>query len=258
MRRPALDREYFGFLNWHGHDAELWARLRAEALARRSARVARRCILGSDIDSEAVRMAIANAEQAGVADWLHVEKRALSEVPRPEGDTGLIVANLPYGTVIGAESGRSELYSELGRVLRDRFQGWQAAILIAGNPPPLARNLGIYAKRTAPYSTARSSAGCCASIPDAASAQRPAEEVRADWSSRPGARMFANRLRKNLQRLIHGRSASILIAFSGVRRGYAPEYAFAIDLYGRESRHVYAQEYAAPKSVNQRAARTPP
>ena len=34
-----------------------------------------------------------------------------------------------------------------------------------------------------------------------ASEQRPAEAVRADWSSRPGAQMFANRLRKNLQRL---------------------------------------------------------
>jgi 23S rRNA (guanine2445-N2)-methyltransferase / 23S rRNA (guanine2069-N7)-methyltransferase len=34
-----------------------------------------------------------------------------------------------------------------------------------------------------------------------------------------------------------------------------PEYAFAIDLYGRESRHVYVQEYAAPKSVNQESAR---
>ncbi len=35
---PAIDREYFGFLKWHGHDAALWARLRAEALARRAAR----------------------------------------------------------------------------------------------------------------------------------------------------------------------------------------------------------------------------
>jgi 23S rRNA (guanine2445-N2)-methyltransferase / 23S rRNA (guanine2069-N7)-methyltransferase len=34
-----------------------------------------------------------------------------------------------------------------------------------------------------------------------------------------------------------------------------PEYAFAIDLYGRESRHVYVQEYAPPKSVNQESAR---
>ncbi len=34
-----------------------------------------------------------------------------------------------------------------------------------------------------------------------------------------------------------------------------PEYAFAIDLYGIEPRHVYVQEYAAPKSVNPEHAR---
>ena len=33
-----------------------------------------------------------------------------------------------------------------------------------------------------------------------------------------------------------------------------PEYAFAIDLYGRESRHVYVQEYASPNTVDQESA----
>jgi 23S rRNA (guanine2445-N2)-methyltransferase / 23S rRNA (guanine2069-N7)-methyltransferase len=249
---PAIDREYFGFLKWHGHDAPLWARLRAEALARRSARVARRCILGSDIDSEAVRMAIANADQAGVAEWLHVEKRALSEVSRPRGETGLIVANPPYGIRIGAESGLPELYSELGAVLRDRFQGWQAAIL-TGNPP-LARNLGVYAKRTHRVFNGTIECRLLRFDLNEASAQRPAEEVRADWSSRPGAQMFANRLRKNLQRLDSWAAREQIDCFR-VYDADMPEYAFAIDLYGRESRHVYVQEYAPPKSVNQESAR---
>ncbi|HXP27381.1 MAG TPA: bifunctional 23S rRNA (guanine(2069)-N(7))-methyltransferase RlmK/23S rRNA (guanine(2445)-N(2))-methyltransferase RlmL [Steroidobacteraceae bacterium] len=249
---PAIDREYFGFLKWHGHDAALWARLRGEALARRSARVARRCILGSDIDSEAVRMASANAAHAGVADWLHVEKRALGEVPRPRGETGLIVANPPYGERIGAESGLPELYSELGAVLRDRFQGWQAAIL-TGNPP-LARNLGIYAKRSHRVFNGAIECRLLRFDLNAASAQRPAEEVRADWSSRPGAQMFANRLRKNLQRLDPWAAREHIDCFR-VYDADMPEYAFAIDLYGRESRHVYVQEYAPPKSVNQESAR---
>jgi 23S rRNA (guanine2445-N2)-methyltransferase / 23S rRNA (guanine2069-N7)-methyltransferase len=249
---PAIDREYFGFLKWHGHDAALWARLRGEALARRSARVARRCILGSDIDSEAVRMAIANADHAGVADWLHVEKRALGEVPRPRGETGLIVANPPYGERIGAESGLPELYSELGAVLRDRFQDWQAAIL-TGNPP-LARNLGIYAKRSHRVFNGAIECRLLRFDLNAASAQRSAEEVRADWSSRPGAQMFANRLRKNLQRLDPWAAREHIDCFR-VYDADMPEYAFAIDLYGRESRHVYVQEYAPPKSVNQESAR---
>src|SRR4029077_4365248 len=101
---PALEREYFGFLGWRGHDAELWGRLRAEARDRRRARAARRCVLGSDVDADAVRMAIANGERAGVADWLHVEKRPVSEIIRPNGDLGLVVTNPPYGERIGAES----------------------------------------------------------------------------------------------------------------------------------------------------------
>jgi 23S rRNA (guanine2445-N2)-methyltransferase / 23S rRNA (guanine2069-N7)-methyltransferase len=249
---PALDREYFGFLKWHGHDASLWARLRAEAQARRAARVVRRCILGSDIDSEAVRMAITNCAHAGVADWVHVEKRALSDVPRPKEGTGLVVANPPYGERIGAESGLPELYSELGTVLRERFQGWQAAIL-TGNPP-LARNLGIYAKRTHRVFNGTIECRLLRFDLNEASAQRPAEEVRADWSSRPGAQMFANRLRKNLQRLDPWAAREHIDCFR-VYDADMPEYAFAIDLYGRDSRHVYVQEYAPPKSVNQESAR---
>ncbi len=155
---PALAREYFGFLGWRGHDAELWERLRAEALARRAARSPRRCIFGSDADPAAVRMALDNAASAGVAEWLHVERRALSDgrpgATEPDGTTsgrparraGSLITNPPYGERIGSESGLSELYAELGRVLRERFEGWQAAIL-SGNPA-LARNLGMYAKRT--------------------------------------------------------------------------------------------------------------
>ncbi len=249
---PAIDREYFGFLMWHGHDAALWAALRAEAQARRSARTVRRCILGSDIDPEAVRMSIANAAQAGVADWVHVEKRALSDLPRPKTESGLIVANPPYGERIGAESGLPALYSELGSVLRDRFQGWHAAIL-TGNPP-LARNLGIYAKRTHRVFNGTIECRLLRFDLNEASAQRPAEEVRADWSNRPGAQMFANRLRKNLQRLDPWADKEQIDCFR-VYDADMPEYAFAIDLYGRESRHVYVQEYAAPKSVDQESAR---
>jgi 23S rRNA (guanine2069-N7)-methyltransferase / 23S rRNA (guanine2445-N2)-methyltransferase len=249
---PALDRPYFGFLRWRGHDAGLWERLRAEAVARRGARVARRCILGSDIDSEAVRMAIAHGEQAGVAEWLHVEKRALSELSRPRGEGGLVVANPPYGERIGAESGLPALYSELGSVLREHFQGWQAAIL-TGNPP-LARNLGIYAKRTHRFFNGSIECRLLRFDLNEASAQRPAEEVRADWSNRPGAQMFANRLRKNLQRLDPWALRERIDCFR-VYDADMPEYAFAIDLYGREPRHVYVQEYAPPKSVNQESAR---
>ncbi len=253
---PALDREYFGFTGWRGHDVALWERLREQARVRRRAKVPRRCIVGSDIDAEAVRMSIANAERAGVGAWLHVERRALSEVARPAsgiGDaTGLIATNPPYGERIGAESGLPALYSELGSTLRERFHGWQAAIL-TGNPP-LARNLGVYAKRSHRFFNGAIECRLLRFELTEASEQRPSDVVRADWSSRPGAQMFANRLRKNLQRLEPWAMREQIECFR-VYDADMPEYAFAIDLYGRAVRHVYVQEYAAPKSVNQESAR---
>ncbi len=257
---PSLERGYFGFTGWRGHEPELWERLCEEARARRAAREVRRCILGSDADPDSVRMAIANGEQAGVAGWLHVERRALSDLVRPAGAAGLIVANPPYGERIGSESGLPALYSELGSTLRERFHGWQAAIL-TGNPP-LARNLGIYARRTHRFYNGTIECRLLRFELTEAHEQRPAEEVRADWSSRPGALMFANRLRKNLQRLEPWAGREHIDCYR-VYDADMPEYAFAIDLYGlgpRElsgqgARHVYVQEYAPPKSVDQEGAR---
>ncbi len=249
---PALGREYFGFEGWRGHDAALWERLCAEARTRRAARPPRRCIFGSDIDADAVRMAIANGEHAGVADWLHVERRALGEVAAPRGAVGLVVANPPYGERIGAESALPGLYSELGRALRERFAGWQAAIL-TGNPP-LARNLGIYAKRTHRVFNGTIECRLLRFDLNEANQQRPAEAVRADWSSRPGAQMFANRLRKNLSRLEPWAERERIDCYR-LYDADMPEYAFAIDVYGRDARHLFVQEYAPPKSVDQESAR---
>ncbi|HWS64997.1 MAG TPA: bifunctional 23S rRNA (guanine(2069)-N(7))-methyltransferase RlmK/23S rRNA (guanine(2445)-N(2))-methyltransferase RlmL [Steroidobacteraceae bacterium] len=249
---PALNREYFGFSGWRGHDAALWDRMREEARDRRAARTPRRCILGSDVDPDAVRMSIENAAHAGVADWIHVEKRALGEVTRPNSDVGLVVTNPPYGERIGAESGLSELYSELGRTLREQFKGWQAAVL-TGNPP-LARNLGVYAKRTHRVYNGTIECRLLRFDLNEASEQKPADVVRADWSGRPGAQMFANRLRKNLK-LLDAWALREQVECFRVYDADMPEYAFAIDLYGREGRHAHVQEYAPPKTVNQESAR---
>jgi 23S rRNA (guanine2445-N2)-methyltransferase / 23S rRNA (guanine2069-N7)-methyltransferase len=249
---PGLTREYFGFHGWHGHDAQLWERLCEEARARRGARTPRRCILGSDIDAQAVRMSLANAEQAGVADWVHVEKCSIADIQRPAAARGLLVCNPPYGERIGAESSLPLLYGALGLVMRERFEGWQAAIL-TGNPP-LARHLGVYAKRSHRFMNGTIECRLLRFELDAGSVQRPAEVVRADWAQRPGAQMFANRLRKNLRQLEPWALREGIECFR-IYDADMPEYAFAIDLYGREPRHVYVQEYAAPKSVEEEGAR---
>jgi len=249
---PGLERGYFGFTGWAGHDAALWERLCAAARARRAARTPRRCIFGFDADADAVAMALANAERAGVVPWLQVQQRALASQTRPPAPQGLIVCNPPYGERIGAESALPALYGELGRVLREQFGGWQAAVL-TGNPP-LARHLGIHAKRSHRFYNGPLECRLLRFDLDAASARRPAEELRALWSSRAGAQMFANRLRKNLRQLEPWALEEQIDCYR-LYDADMPEYAFAIDLYGRAPRQIYVQEYAAPKSVDAEGAR---
>jgi 23S rRNA (guanine2445-N2)-methyltransferase / 23S rRNA (guanine2069-N7)-methyltransferase len=194
----------------------------------------------------------ADADGPG-ADGLHVRGLGVDAVA--EGTvraTGLVVVNPPYGERIGAESGLPALYTQLGETLRNRFRGWQAAIL-TGNPG-LARNLGMFAKRTHRVFNGAIECRLLRFEVTDASAERPADEVRTDWASRAGAQMFANRLRKNLQRLQPWAQRERIKCFR-LYDADMPEYAFAIDIYDAETRHVYVQEYAPPKSVDPEGAR---
>ncbi|HEY2682249.1 MAG TPA: bifunctional 23S rRNA (guanine(2069)-N(7))-methyltransferase RlmK/23S rRNA (guanine(2445)-N(2))-methyltransferase RlmL [Steroidobacteraceae bacterium] len=248
---PALSRDYFGFLGWRGHDEALWLKLKREAESKRVAGGGRRFIVGSDIDSESVALSLANAEKAGVASFIHVERRAVSEVNAPAA-RGLMVVNPPYGERLGEESELPLLYEQLGALMRERLTGWTGAVL-TGNPP-LARHLGIYAKRA--HRMMNGAIDCRLLRFDLGEQNVPKspEVARAGWAQREGAKMFANRLRKNLKRL-EGWAAKSHIDCYRLYDADMPEYAFAIDLYATPERHVYVQEYAAPKSVNEADAR---
>jgi 23S rRNA (guanine2445-N2)-methyltransferase / 23S rRNA (guanine2069-N7)-methyltransferase len=87
--------------------------------------------------------------------------------------------------------------------------------------------------------------------PDAETARR----ARLDSArARPGAAMFGNRLRKNLQRLESWAKREHVACFR-VYDADMPEYAFAVDLYGNDARWACVQEYAAPATVSPEAAR---
>src|SRR5690606_17552467 len=77
------------------------------------------------------------------------------------------------------------------------------------------------------------------------------EQIRA----RPGAQMFANRLRKNWKQVSAWARRENVDCFR-VYDADMPEYAFAIDHYsdGAASRCIVVQEYAAPATIDPRAA----
>jgi 23S rRNA (guanine2445-N2)-methyltransferase / 23S rRNA (guanine2069-N7)-methyltransferase len=263
---PGLLRAYFGFLGWRGHDEALWQRLITGAAERRRAgvgRLERVALHAYDRDAAAVRATRENAARAGCAERLHVERRALEDVPAAPAPRGLLAVNPPYGERLGDAETLAPLYAQLGAKLREQFVGWHAAVL-TGNPP-LGRELLIRARRTHVMFNGPIE---CRLLrfeiePQHFESKRArgalprfdAEAARA----RPGAAMFANRLRKNLASLGEW-AQSVGVACYRVYDADMPEYAFSIDIYAASPRVdaprcVYVQEYAPPATVEPAKAR---
>ena len=254
---PGSLRSHFGFVNWNGHDRSLWERLVAEARERREAGEARRITLrGFDSDAQAVRAAIENTERARLRGFTHIERRELAQLTREStAATGLVATNPPYGERIGDQQQLQSLYELLGAKLREHFEGWQAAVL-TGNPP-LAKAMGINARRTHTLFNGRIE---CRLLrfdvsPSEYRGERPVRHE-AQIRERPGAQMFANRLRKNIKSAQDWARRQDIDCYR-IYDADMPEYAFAIDQYGdgEGNRWVVVQEYAPPKTIQPQAAR---
>ena len=258
---PGLQRRYFGFFGWRGHDEALWRRVRAAAAARSLAAGPPTVLIrGQDRDPGAIRDARANAERAGVGQWARFEVRPLSEAaPDEAGDTrrGLLCTNPPYGVRLQDLDAARAVHRQLGAVLRERFEGWQASVLTGA--PQLGMELGIRAARTHALWNGAIECRLLRMTVEPRSLRQPGTLARAGGSpgETPGARMFANRLAKNLKRL---RSWAQRQGVSCYRLYDAdmPEYAFAIDLYRTvepPEDWLYVQEYAAPGEIELEAVR---
>lgn len=132
---PGLAREYFGFLGWKQHQAKLWEKLLADATDRKERGMTKPIsIVGYDNDSDAIKVAFANIERAGLLGKVHVEKRELSVLtPKPNTMPGLLIVNPPYGERLGEMDDLAALYKLLGDKLKAEFVGWKAAVF-TGNP----------------------------------------------------------------------------------------------------------------------------
>jgi 23S rRNA (guanine2445-N2)-methyltransferase / 23S rRNA (guanine2069-N7)-methyltransferase len=330
---PGLTRDYYGFLGWRGHDAQLWGDVLEEARGRLPRAEHQLIIRGQDRDAGAVRIARANANRAGVGHLVQFEVKALADAAPAvvEGGTrdaladaapaavedgthealgvagaasvwraaaarraaaaaigpdvaavgpdvndealpsevladtrtnapppvGLLCVNPPYGVRMEDHDTALATHRELGKVLRERFQGWIAGVLIGS--PELGMELGIRAYRTHTLWNGALECRLLRLKVDAQSEREPGRFAKPDASLResPGARMFANRLSKNLKRLQSWASRADVSCFR-VYDADMPEYAFAIDLYRTiepELTWLYVQEYAAPSEIELEAVR---
>ncbi|RKQ96360.1 23S rRNA m(2)G-2445 methyltransferase [Kushneria sinocarnis] len=270
---PNLARRRFGFHGWALHDAALWEQVRSEAEARAArGRQHPPCLLqGRDRDRRAIRAARNNAERAGLTEQLEFVLAEAETLTQPHAMRdmahGLIITNPPYGERLGELPGLVVLYQKLGSALRQHFPGWSLA-LFTGNPE-LGHRLGLRAHRQ--YALKNGQLDCKLLLieihprQDASGAAPDAEERAGEaGGSEPqavssesaparhseGARMFANRLRKNRKRLAKWLRRSGEQCYR-LYDADMPEYALAIDCYADR---VHVQEYVPPRSVDPQQA----
>jgi putative N6-adenine-specific DNA methylase len=121
---PGINRR-FAFMDWPGYKDGLW---QATAKAWHRAETALPPILACDRDAGAVKMAQANAERAGVAEFIDFKCQAISYLA-PPSTKGWVVTNPPYGMRVSAGRDLRDLYAQFGNVLRAQCPGWNLAVL---------------------------------------------------------------------------------------------------------------------------------
>ncbi|MGH8310313.1 MAG: bifunctional 23S rRNA (guanine(2069)-N(7))-methyltransferase RlmK/23S rRNA (guanine(2445)-N(2))-methyltransferase RlmL, partial [Steroidobacteraceae bacterium] len=171
-----------------------------------------------------------------------------------------LCTNPPYGVRLDDRTVARDVHRELGRVLREHFVGWRAAVLTGA--PEMGLELGVRAQRT--HTVWNGPLECRLLRLDIERDEFRTPGVRTrtvkidpTLRSAPGARMFANRLKKNVERIAgwaHREGVSCYRLYDADM----PEYALAIDRYRgaeRPEEWLYVQEYQAPREIEVEAVK---
>jgi putative N6-adenine-specific DNA methylase len=148
-RPPGLTRKWFSFYGWRDFNARTWSRLRDEARDQMANRPAQ-TIVGSDVLTEAVELAIRNTAAAGVGNMITVQRMPLKDARPPEGSPpGWIIVNPPYGERLGEEGELVPLYRSLGDRLGAHWPGWKLAVFTSNDY--LAKKIQLPVLRRSPF-----------------------------------------------------------------------------------------------------------
>ncbi|MBC5789857.1 bifunctional 23S rRNA (guanine(2069)-N(7))-methyltransferase RlmK/23S rRNA (guanine(2445)-N(2))-methyltransferase RlmL [Providencia sp. JUb39] len=242
-RAPGLYRQHWGFNAWLKHNPELWREVVTEAQVRfrQGLKDTTSRFYGFDIDKRVLDMARANARRAGLQDLItfnHGDAAAL-ENPVKTDITGTIISNPPYGERLESEPALIALHSQFGRIVKARFPGWRLSIFSAS--PELLSCLQLRSERE--FKAKNGPLDCVQK--NYQLAETPSETI-AEISPD-----FANRLRKNQKKLTKWAKQQGVDCYR-LYDADLPEYNVAVDIYGDK---VVIQEYAPPKTVDERKAR---
>ncbi|WP_437609022.1 bifunctional 23S rRNA (guanine(2069)-N(7))-methyltransferase RlmK/23S rRNA (guanine(2445)-N(2))-methyltransferase RlmL [Erwinia sp. V71] len=243
-RAPGLHRTHWGFTGWNQHNDTLWREVKSEAQlrARRGLQETTSRFYGYDNDSRVLERARANARRAGLEQLMTFTAQDVVKLtnPLPEGPAGTVISNPPYGERLESEPALIALHSQLGRIMKQQFGGWNLSLFSAS--PELLSCLQLRADRQ--FKAKNGPLDCVqknyqlAANPSGGAVAQIAED-------------YANRLRKNLKKLEKWAKQSGIDCYR-IYDADLPEYNVAVDRYAD---WVVVQEYAPPKTVDPNKAR---
>ncbi len=126
--QPGIARG-FAFEKLKNFDAAKWGQMREQAIAAQLP-VKPLEIYGSDLYGDALKTAWRNLHEAGLSECVQLKQANILEISAP-AESGVLVANLPYGERMGELDELAELYPKLGDALKKKFGGWTAYLFTA-------------------------------------------------------------------------------------------------------------------------------
>ncbi|MCU7368734.1 bifunctional 23S rRNA (guanine(2069)-N(7))-methyltransferase RlmK/23S rRNA (guanine(2445)-N(2))-methyltransferase RlmL [Pantoea stewartii] len=242
-RAPGLLRSQWGFTAWAGFNESLWLDVKRDAQARARAGTAacQARFYSFDNNGRVLEWAKANARRAGVFELFTFGQQDLLKLNNPleNGVTGTLLSNPPYGERLESEPALIALHSQLGRLMKQHFAGWNLSLFSAS--PELLSCLQLRADRQ--FKAKNGPLDCVQKNYQlsAASGER-ASQIAED---------YANRLRKNLKKLDKWARQEGIECYR-IYDADLPDYNVAVDRYAD---WVVVQEYAPPKTIDANKAR---
>jgi len=123
---PGIKRS-FGFEKLKTYESDTWKKIKNQA-ASKVKPVTFQKIYGSDLDLRAVRVSKQNLEEAGLLEAVQLAHTDMVNVI-PPADSGVMIANPPYGVRIGEDEELAGLYPKMGETLKRKFAGWNTYFL---------------------------------------------------------------------------------------------------------------------------------
>ncbi len=138
---PGRLRRHWAFERLPGYDPAAFTAVLQEPLPTPGPDVR---VHGNDESAEALRAARANLELANLLDRATLTRGDAAAFEPPPGP-GLVLVNPPHGERLGTDAAR---WRALGDLLKQRYQGWKAAVLAGGEGR--GKHIGLRPRRRIP------------------------------------------------------------------------------------------------------------